>query len=114
MKVGQTVYVKPVGNAARRSKEIIEAKVSKIGNKFFYLETPGVYNRFSGLRFFIEDLSHDGKGYISDYQVYLSEQEIKDEKTANHLHDEIRKRFSYYYPSLPLDKLKKIHEIINS
>ena len=34
LKAGQTIYLKPIGNAARREKAIIETKVSKVGNKY--------------------------------------------------------------------------------
>lgn len=46
MEVGQTIYIKKVGNAARHTNEgklIAEAQITKIGNKYFYLKSDEVY-----------------------------------------------------------------------
>lgn len=45
MKVGQKIYLKPIGNRARYSQEIKEVRVSKVGRKYFELEESH-YGRF--------------------------------------------------------------------
>lgn len=56
MKIGQTVYLKPTGNAARRSSEIKEAVISKVGSKYFEVEPYGRFNRSdqTGDSFFVK------------------------------------------------------------
>lgn len=106
--VGQTVYLKPINNAARGSSEIRQEVITKIGKKFFYA---GERNE----RFYIETMFHDAGEYSSRYKAYLSVQTITEEKEANVLNDFICNYFSYKgTPRLPLDKLRKIKEIIES
>lgn len=44
LKVGQTLYLRPIGNEARRNKEIREAKIKEIGANISILKdfTPGL------------------------------------------------------------------------
>ena len=108
MEVGQKIYLKPIGNQARYSKEIKETIISKIGRKYFEVEDSG-YGRF-----FIDTMNQDCGQYVSGYTCYLSLQEIEHEKEAKILSEKIKKVFSGFSPDLPLDKLKKIERIINS
>jgi hypothetical protein len=118
LQIGQKVYVKKIGNAARYLDQknapieeyVEEATVSKIGRKWFELEGHG---RIAGHRFDIESGQNDGRGYISDYAVYQSWQEIRDEQERYQLRVYMRKTFDY--PSqihLSLTKLRAIKEII--
>jgi len=108
MKVGQKIYLKPIGNNARYgNQEVRECTISKIGRKYFELEEKG-YGRF-----FIESMAQDCGQYISGYQAYLSIQDIEDEEEAKKLYSEIKKAFSGFSTSLSLSELKEISRIIN-
>lgn len=37
LRIGQTVYIEPTGDAARNGKDIIETKISKIGTNWYHL-----------------------------------------------------------------------------
>ncbi len=108
LEVGQTVYVQPIGNKRRYTSDIAEAKVSKIGKKYFELE--GYYRE----RFYLDSGLNDGRGYISDYHVRLSLQEIEDEKEITELSHFIGDRFQYGQnrDQLSLEQLRKIKAII--
>lgn len=105
MEVGQKVYIKPIGNATRCSKEIKEGTISKIGRKYFELKEN--YGRF-----FIDGMHQDGGQYISNYQCYLSLQEIEDEEELYNLQHWLRKEFSYSsnYSLKTLREVKKLLE----
>jgi len=107
MKVGQEIYIEPVNNAARYSKDIKKSKISKVGRKYFEIEG------MNGIRFFKDNLTHDGKGYCSDYNCYYSQQEIDDKREHIEISNSIRKSFSFYDKSIPLNKLREIRDIIN-
>jgi hypothetical protein len=117
LQIGQKVYVKKIGNAARYLDQkkapieeyVEEATVSKIGRKWFKLD--GRYA--NNYQFDIETGVVDGKLYIADYAVYESWQEIYDEQEKYQLREYLRKTFDY--PSqihLSLTKLRAIKAII--
>jgi hypothetical protein len=112
LSVGQTIFLKPIGNAARRSTDLIETKIAKIGKKYFEVEN-GYYGRF-----FIDTLTQDGGQYISNYQGYLSKEELETERETKRLYDKIREEYFNSYSSgafnIGLGKLKKIEDILNS
>lgn len=107
MEVGQKIYLEPIGNNARYSKEIKESRISKIGRKYFELE-----EKYYG-RFFIDSMSQDCGQYMSGYNAYLSIQEIEDKKEAQKIFTELKKVFSGFSTKIPLFKLKEIERIIN-
>ena len=106
MVVGQTVYLEPIGNKGRFSSKIIEASVTKVGTKYFEVD------RFGSHRFFIKTMQHDGGQYTSSYNCYLSEQEILDKVRAQTIYEEIKKVFTNFKNTLPLDKLIAIDLIL--
>lgn len=73
IEIGQEVIVVGIGNNARYKTPIHKAIITKIGRKWFYVSTEGVYvgrdNKFS-----LEDGRSDGKGYSPDWCVYESEE----------------------------------------
>jgi len=110
LKENQIVYVKRVNNAVRgRNKDdlIFETTVEKIGNKYFYLkERPK--SKFS-----INEM-RDITEYCSNYQVYLTMQEIRDEEEKADLENKIKEIIKPYGSlKLSLNKLRKIWETIN-
>ena len=108
--LGQEIFLKLVGNAARRYNNtgLIETKISKIGKKHFYVE----YSNH--IKFDIKDLS-EVSNYSADYEVYLSKKEFEDETKSKIIYDNIKKYFSGFSvnESLTLEKLIAIEKIIN-
>lgn len=107
MEVGQNVYLEPINNNARYSKEIKESRISKIGRKYFELE-----EKHYG-RFFVDSMRQDCGQYVSGYNAYLSKQEIEDKKEAQKIFVELKKVFSGLSTEITLAKLKEIERIIN-
>jgi hypothetical protein len=109
MKVGQVVYVKRVGNAARRRDEkdlVTEETIEKVGNKYFYLKG---YYRY---KFSIEE-KRDISEYSSNFIVYESMKEIEEETEYFTKVENIRKIFERYGRcSLSLDQIRRINNII--
>src|SRR5687768_12823963 len=101
MKVGQTVYLRPQNNAARRSSEIKEAVITKVGRKYFEVE-PKWYGRFK-----VDTMYQDAGHYTPDYQAYLSMEEIEEEKELSKLYDEVSKFFKGYgRPEITTEQIK--------
>ena len=107
LEVGQEIFLKPTGNAVRRNSEVREAKITKIGKKYFEVDI--LRTRFS-----IETLCQDNGEYSSDYKGYLSRQEIIDEAERNSLYRQICEFFRYGSTnvSLSTDQLRQISRII--
>lgn len=107
LRIGQTVYIEPVGNAARNGKDIIETKISKIGTK--YIETEKFCDRH---KFNISDGKEKdtGYGYGYNYILHLTKQEIEDEKERQELLRDLH--YDWYHLNLTLDQLRKIKAII--
>ena len=114
MELGQIVYVRQVGNRCRGEDPLVStksARVTKIGNKYFYLEG---YPRTKFSLEKMSDHSETGSGY--NFVVYLDMQDLINELEYQKLEQEIRTFFSSYYRnlSLSLEKLRKIKEIIQN
>lgn len=110
MKVGQIVYVKKVGNAARFCKEdelVSEEVVEKVGNKYFYLKD---YYR---AKFSIERMC-DVSEYSSSCHVYLTRQEIEDEMERDKKLDDIKREFSRYgkMSDISLEVIRQIYMLL--
>lgn len=101
--VGQTIYLEPQGNAARRSKEIREAKVESVGRKYFTA---------NGMKFYLDNGRHNAGQYSADYQAYESLQAIEDKRLADNLHSKIKDAFGAYKATHQLSELKQIAEIL--
>lgn len=111
LKVGMTVYLKPTGeNNTRGIKGNIldyvrEAKISKIGRKYFYLE--GYDDKFS-----LDTLEHYSEHHF-DLKVYLDKQDIVDEIEVDKLETNIRNKLKQYGSSgLTLNQLREISQVI--
>lgn len=113
LQVGDTVYLKAVGNNARYDKKIRieEYKIVKIGRKYFEVNDD---TRYKPLKFRIEDMKQETGGYIADWELYFSHQEILDEEESKNLSWEIKNIFSGYGEvDLTLEQLRRIRDIIN-
>jgi len=109
--IGQRVFLKPVGDAARRGNTVIkEYIVSKVGRKYF--EAWDGSWKYSAIKFHIEGL-RQVTDYSVDYELYFDMQEIIDERECEVLIDDLRKVIGNYGPpKLSLDQLRRINAII--
>lgn len=111
--IGDTVYLKAVGNNARRDKEarIAEFQIKKIGKK--YLEVWKSDMEYYTVKFNMEDDFREATNYSPNWKLYFSKQEILDEEEALKITEEIRKVFNRFgRVNLSLDQLRKIKDII--
>ena len=105
IKVGQKVYLRSSGLSWNKFG-IAEATVTKVGKKYFETDHNGRD------RVVIETLDQDGRGYSSQYKVYLTRQEIEDEDETNKLRGILRKVFDYPQSEITLDQLRRVHAIV--
>jgi len=70
IKVGQKIWLEPLSNAARYSKDPVEEVITKIGRKYFHTQWKG--------RFDIQSMNQDNGEYSSQYKAYLNKQDIVD------------------------------------
>ena len=114
IKVGQELYVIPVGGLIRSYGNYVrKGVVTKVGRKYLYVEIEGVYHGEDGARFDKETLRSESE-YGSPWIAFLSMQEIKDREEASRLREELRKFFDWTGKShkLTLKQLKAIEKII--
>jgi len=111
LEIGQKVFVKRLDPRYGRDEKttITEAIIEKIGKKYFYLK------EYWNTKFSITEM-RDISNYTSVYAVYLSEQEIKDEKEYFEKMKFLRDTFDYRRgkKDFTLNQLKKICDIINN
>ncbi len=69
---GQTVWVKPIRNAARHNAKVKEVVITTVGRKYFTLEGWD----FARKKFSIETLEEVSE-YSADYEVYLSLEDLE-------------------------------------
>jgi len=107
--IGQTVWVKCIGDAARYRNEndlIVKATVEKVGNKYFYL------SGFCSHKFDIAKM-YEVTNFAPDYRVYLSPQEIKDEEEFEEKIKAMREFFNQYGKvDIALEKLRQVYDIV--
>lgn len=109
LEVGQTVYLKPFGNNVRYNKEIKEDVITKVKRKYFQ-----VGEGYRPLKFIIEDMKQETGGYLAEWKIYFSKQEILDEEEFEKLSREIKNKFDGYGKvDLTLDQLRRIKAIIS-
>jgi hypothetical protein len=110
LEVGQTVYWKQYDRYSKTT-EIRECKITKVGNKYFYLNRD---------KFDIEDMT-SVLDFGTNYRVYTSIQEIENEDKLKELITEIRNIVGQYGGlkiSLDLfsaskDLLKELMHLVN-
>ncbi len=114
IKVGSTVYLKPINNAARYGrKDILEKVVLKKGRKYFYVGNTGETETRRMFKFSLEDM-REVTEYSPDWELYLSKQEIIDKEEKKKLMSDIRSVFDRWSTAdLTLDQLRRVHEIIS-
>ncbi|WP_444559018.1 beta barrel domain-containing protein [Bacillus stercoris] len=114
IKVGSTVYLKPINNAARYGrKDILEKVVLKKGRKYFYVGNTVETETRRMFKFSLEDM-REVTEYSPDWELYLSKQEIIDKEEKKKLMSDIRSVFDRWSTAdLTLDQLRRVHEIIS-
>ena len=121
IKIGQTVYIKLIGNASRNKDEnalIEEWEITYVGKKLIKAKHKGWDNGFEET---FEKRNNGNKeqfvqktNYCVNYVLYFDKQEILDEFERNNLFQEICNYFRGYDNKLSLEKLRKISEIIKN
>jgi len=110
-KVGQTLYILNVGNAARNCEQkLTPVIVSSVGNKYFY--TGEGYRKQAYL---IEDWKEKTDRYGARSFLYESEQAYMDDLESVQICKSIGEAFEYgrNVNGLPLYQLRTIQSIIN-
>ncbi|MBQ6519907.1 MAG: hypothetical protein IJI14_14380 [Anaerolineaceae bacterium] len=115
VEIGQTIYLEPTGNFARmrNTGEPIEAVVTKIGKKYFYVESKNSY-------LWIDKFPLDGGDAYSQnsnggYNVYESEEVFRNKIEMSRKRKEIDVYFrsAIYCGKLSDEAVKKIHNILS-
>jgi len=106
MKVGQNIFIKTQGNAARYGgSEIIETTVTKLGRKYFEVDA------LPRTKFEIETMRETD--YSTDYIAYESKVVIEEELEKIALETEIRKAFDRYGKTpYTVDQLRRINAVL--
>lgn len=73
IKLNQEVIVVGIGNNARYNTPIYKGVVSKIGRKWFEVSTGNYVGERE--KFSLENGKCDGKGYMSEWQVFESQEQ---------------------------------------
>ena len=94
---GQTIFIVGVGNNARHKTPIFESNVTKVGRKWFSIDT-----RFMEKdKFSLEDGLSDGKGYSPEWRAFESEQDYNEYLLTPKLRKELEsKLYSLNYTQL--------------
>lgn len=111
-KVGQTVYLRLTGNAARgRTGDdlIREAKVVSVGRKYITVSS-GYYGE---VKFDLENFREKTNSCI-DYELFLTKQDIFDDIEKNELARLIAKKADLYYKlkEYPIETLREIKRLL--
>jgi hypothetical protein len=111
MQVKDKVWLKPLNNQLRRSKEIKECVIKKIGRKYIEVENPDWDADI--IKIEIETRREVTK-YSPDWELYFSKQELLDEIEKEKLENDIKAIFGCYRGTdLSLDQLRRIKKIID-
>lgn len=109
-RVGQIVYVLPLGHRTGAGRELTPEVVCKVGRKFFYVGDPGKTWEWTKYRLGTwEEACEYGE---PDSRLYASPEEWEDEKEAVALARSIKKLFDGYGRCrLSLDQLRRMKAI---
>jgi len=111
VKVGQKLFSKNIGNAARnRETKITPVTVVKVGRKYFTTRENSDTTGWTDTQYFIDTWA-ENTNYNATSKLYGSLQDHEEEQETTKLHDKIRNTFGYR-PTLKLDTLRRIVELI--
>ena len=77
--VGQKVYLEPCNNQARRSSDIRELEIKKVGRKYLYVGDTGEHEEYLWLKFHRDNL-RQVSDYSPNWHLYFSKQGILDKQ----------------------------------
>lgn len=105
--IGKEVFIVKTWVRQGESNEPMVTRITKVGLKYFEVE-----DNWMG-RFMIETLKHDGRGYSSQYEVFLSMEEFTNKELKKNIIGKLKNYFSNYtYNNISLDDLQKVSDII--
>lgn len=108
-KIGDNIYVVPIGNMTRYYSEPIESKIKYIGRKYFTIDGYMFYR----MKFSLEDMMNVTV-FSKDWRVYNSLEELHDEKESKYLCMKIRERFNRISdPGISIENIREIAKILN-
>ena len=89
VEIGQEVLIYTIGNNARHRVSWYKGVVTKIGRKWFYVNT----NNYIGERhkFSLENGKCDRGDYMSEWQAFLSEEDYNEEMGLQPLRAEVER-----------------------
>lgn len=111
LEVGQVVYLQPLSNAARFNKDLREAVVDKIANKFVYLvDQPGSTPKFhlvGGLEY--------SKNFSSQWKIWVDRVAYDEMVETERIVKRLAKVFTYSWASekIGLEDLREIEAILD-
>lgn len=111
--LGQTIYSLNVNNAARgKGHNLTPYEVTKVGRKYFEITntSDGFLDRYHN-NFHI-DTWMENSNYVSSHKLYETKEEWEEEEEVNTLTNKFKEIFSHWSQQLPLDKLRKIDEVL--
>ena len=104
--VGQTIWLEPLNNAARRSTDLIEVKITKVGRTYFEVE-PSFYGKFH-----INSMTQVSN-YTADYTAHVSLQDVQDKIEVASYRRKIVDKLTHQYGSLDVNVIRKIADLLN-
>lgn len=110
LQVGQKVYLKLVsyiGEYNNFETRIKEAKITKIGRKYIYVDVGN-----PPLRFYLGSLL-EVTPYNVEWQLHVNKQDILDNFEAERILKKISKLIVWNKCKLPLEQLRRIEKIID-
>lgn len=114
LKVGQIVYLRAIGNNARRGEEmrIEEWEIKTVGRKYITVWKDKREN--SCIKFEIDNDYRQSMNCSANWVLYFSRQDILDEQELNELERFIRKRLSdYSRMGITLNQARGIKQILD-
>ncbi|MCM0006133.1 MULTISPECIES: hypothetical protein [Bacillus cereus group] len=116
--VGQKVYLEPCNNQARRSSDIKELEIKKVGRKYLYVGDIGEQEEYLWLKFNRDNL-RQVSSYSPNWHLHFSKQGILDKQEYTSIISELSELFRYanfysHRTQVSLEQLRKIKDVLNS
>lgn len=109
LKLGQKIYLEPLGNAARSSNgKIKETTIKKVGRQYYYASFYG----WDDIKINKSDLTCQNKSSNSGYQGYMTKIEYGLKLEQAQLDRQVKRFFDIWTNKLPLDALRQIKKVI--
>lgn len=113
--VGETLYSLNVGNASRRTPQVLTpVEVVSVGRRYFSCSEPRYLDSEHMWTVFRLDTWQQKTDYTPDEALYESEQEYLDEKEGAEISKVVNDRFKMWNPNLPIEALRQIKAILDA